>query len=66
MEVFTLIVSAIMAALKFPAELKAFIELIKGTPEEQRANLLARIKDASQKADETEGNMDGYDEVLKG
>ncbi len=62
---FETILMAIMAALKFPAELRAFIELIQGTPAQQRAELMSRIKDASQKADETEGNMDGYDDVLK-
>lgn len=62
METLTLIFTAITAALKFPTELKAFIELIQGTPAEQRAKLMVKIKDASQLADETEGNMDGYDD----
>ncbi len=63
---FETILMAIMAALKFPGELRAFIELIQGTPEQQRAKLMSRIKDASQLADDTEGNMDGYDDVFKG
>ncbi len=57
------IIMAILAALKFPAELRAFIELIQGTPAAQRAELLVKIKDASQKADDSKGNMDGYDDL---
>jgi hypothetical protein len=59
--VFETILAAIVAALKFPEEMRAFIELIQGTPAQQRAELLVKIKGASQKADETQGNMDGYD-----
>lgn len=55
------IITLIVGLLKFPRELADFIQLLRGTPEEQRARLLSQIKSASQKADETEGNMDGYD-----
>jgi hypothetical protein len=62
-DTFSLIIAAITAALKFPTELKAFIELIQGTPAQQRAALLGQIKAASQKADDSKGNMDGYDDL---
>jgi hypothetical protein len=64
--VFAQILLIIEGILKFPGAITAFIQLLKGTPEEQRAKLISKIKDASQRADETQGNMDGYDDVFKG
>ena len=63
METLKLVLLAVKAALDFPAELRAFIELIQGTPAQQRAALLGQIKSASQKADDTKGDMSGYDDL---
>lgn len=41
---FSLILSAIIAALKFPTELGAFIKLIQATPAEQHASLLVAMQ----------------------
>lgn len=39
-----LIFQAIMAALKFPAELSAIIRLLEKTPEEKRRDVSAKIQ----------------------
>lgn len=41
---FTLLLQAIMAALKFPTELGAFIKLIQTTPAAQHASLLVAMQ----------------------
>lgn len=40
---FALIIEVLMALLKFPKELSAFIKLISKTPEEKRVEILERI-----------------------
>lgn len=40
----TIVFQAIMAALQFPAELGAFINLIRTTPAEQHASLLIAMQ----------------------
>ncbi len=49
---FALILQVVMAALKFPAELSAFIKLISKSPEEKRQEILSRIMVESDKIDQ--------------
>ena len=44
MATFALILQAIVAVLKFPAELSAFIRLISKSPEEKRQEILKTIE----------------------
>lgn len=43
MSTIELILSAIIAALKFPSELGAFIKLVSQSPEEKRQEILAQV-----------------------
>lgn len=46
-----LILNVIMALLKFPAELGAFIKLVSKSPEEKRQEILKMIQAESDKLD---------------
>ena len=55
-----LIIEAILAALKFPEELRAFLLLIEKTPEEKRQEILKRIQEESDGLDH--GSRPKWDE----
>lgn len=43
METLSLLLSVLIAALKFPTELSAFIKLISASPEEKRQEILTQV-----------------------
>jgi hypothetical protein len=44
MATFALILEAVVAALKFPGELSAFIKLISKSPEEKRTEIMTQVR----------------------
>lgn len=48
-----LILQAIMAVLKFPGEMAAFLRLIEKTPEEKRADIAKQIQAMEAEFEET-------------
>lgn len=59
------VLSFILGVFQFAKEVHWFIELIRGTPEDRRQEMMGKIRKASQLADSTEGDTSGLEDILR-
>lgn len=53
------------AIIAFLSQIIDLLKSLKKTPAEKFANVIARVRDASRKTDETKGDTSEYEDILR-